>query len=1135
MFGVNAAGLSSKLDSFDHLLSTLEPSIFFIEESKMKTQGKIKTKNSQNYQIFELVRKFKSGGGIAIGALTDLNPVFISEGDDEVEILVIQIEVQQFKIRCIVGYGPQENEQSEKKDKFWTRLSKEVEEAYENEMAIIFQMDGNLWAGAEVVKGDPNECNANGKLFKKFLLEHPYLCVVNNLDLCEGTLTRVRKLKNRTERSVLDFFVVCEKIRTFLQKMIIDEDKMYPLSRYLKDGKKDSDHNTMILHLNITFMEKRQDKTEMFNFKDAECQKDFYQLTELGRDLVNCFQNENNIEKQCNEWFRTLNKRFHQSFKKIRSCRNKKRLNEVDQLMLKRTALVKKLKMNSDVNVENTDMEIKEVEKRISNLSSKENRDKIVNNFSSFTNTDGSTKMHGVWAVNRKVFPKNTETLPFAKKNDDGKLVSSQMELKELYLQTFIRRLRHRPIKSELENIKSLKEELCSKRLELARIGKSEPWTMEDLLKVLKSLKDGKSRDPHGVINEIFKPGVGGKDFQLSFLAMCNKIKDQIFIPKFMKFANIVSIYKGKGSKMELENERGIFIVNIFRSIMMKIVYNDKYSIVDGNMSDSNVGARRAKNIRNHIFVLNGVINEAVNDRKLGLDIGILDYRQCFDSMWMEECLNDLWEAGIEDDKLSLIHQINKEVKVKVKTPVGFTESETVNNVVMQGETFGPLCCSVQVDTFGKECLREGKLLYSYKGEVGIPPLAMVDDLVCISQCGINSVKMNAFLNAKTNLKKLQFGVSKCHKMHVGSKQIECPRLKVDEWEVKVVENFDTKEKSVLDEQIGDHYMEESDHEKYLGDIISNNGRNEKNIEDRKKKGEGIVNQIMGKLENIVYGPFYFEVSMILRSANLINGMLTNSEAWYGVTKDNIEQLEQVDEQLLRRVLEVGSCCPKEMLYLETGAIPFRFIMLKRRLMFLHYIMNESRESLIYKFLDAQKNNPCRNDWVSTVQGDLDDLEIGLSFEDIQNASSYQFQNFISQVIEEKALEYLNKLKLSHSKVENIKHNELKIQEYLQPQNIENIQTAKFLFEARTRMVDVKTNFKNKYPKNELKCPFKCDADDTQMHLLECEKLETNTLVKEMPKYQDIFSTNTEKQNKVARMLEGRFQMRKKLMKAPLV
>ena len=35
--------------------------------------------------------------------------------------------------------------------------------------------------------------------------------------------------------------------------------------------------------------------------------------------------------------------------------------------------------------------------------------------------------------------------------------------------------------------------------------------------------------------------------------------------------------------------------------------------------------------------------------------------------MWMDECINDLWEAGIVDDKLSLIHKINEKVQVKVK------------------------------------------------------------------------------------------------------------------------------------------------------------------------------------------------------------------------------------------------------------------------------------------------------------------------------------------------------------------------------------------------------------------------------------------------------------------------------------
>ena len=104
------------------------------------------------------------------------------------------------------------------------------------------------------------------------------------------------------------------------------------------------------------------------------------------------------------------------------------------------------------------------------------------------------------------------------------------------------------------------------------------------------------------MINELFKPGVCGKDLQASLLMMLNQSKFQIDIPKFMEIAYSVSIYKGKGEKIDLQNDRGIFIVIILRSILMKLVYGDKYEMVDKNMSDSNVGARKLKNIRNHIF-----------------------------------------------------------------------------------------------------------------------------------------------------------------------------------------------------------------------------------------------------------------------------------------------------------------------------------------------------------------------------------------------------------------------------------------------------------------------------------------------------------------------------------------------------
>ena len=75
----------------------------------MKIPGKINTQKSGEYIFFELLRKEKkiSGGGLAVGILKSLNPVWISEGDDDTEVLVTEISVKKIKIRCITAYGPQ--------------------------------------------------------------------------------------------------------------------------------------------------------------------------------------------------------------------------------------------------------------------------------------------------------------------------------------------------------------------------------------------------------------------------------------------------------------------------------------------------------------------------------------------------------------------------------------------------------------------------------------------------------------------------------------------------------------------------------------------------------------------------------------------------------------------------------------------------------------------------------------------------------------------------------------------------------------------------------------------------------------------------------------------------------------------
>ena len=90
--GVNCAGLRSKLVTFRKVMTELNPSVFFVQETKLKEQGKIRL---NDYTIFEKLRKTrKNGGGLAIECKSELNPIWVREGDSDVETLSIDIFVK---------------------------------------------------------------------------------------------------------------------------------------------------------------------------------------------------------------------------------------------------------------------------------------------------------------------------------------------------------------------------------------------------------------------------------------------------------------------------------------------------------------------------------------------------------------------------------------------------------------------------------------------------------------------------------------------------------------------------------------------------------------------------------------------------------------------------------------------------------------------------------------------------------------------------------------------------------------------------------------------------------------------------------------------------------------------------------
>ena len=48
------------------------------------------------------------------------------------------------------------------------------------------------------------------------------------------------------------------------------------------------------------------------------------------------------------------------------------------------------------------------------------------------------------------------------------------------------------------------------------------------------------------------------------------------------------------------------------KKILDRLIYVDNYDDIDKKMSDSNIGARKQRNIKDHLLIIHGVINSVI-------------------------------------------------------------------------------------------------------------------------------------------------------------------------------------------------------------------------------------------------------------------------------------------------------------------------------------------------------------------------------------------------------------------------------------------------------------------------------------------------------------------------------------------
>ena len=326
----------------------------------------------------------------------------------------------------------------------------------------------------------------------------------------------------------------------------------------------------------------------------------------------------------------------------------------------------------------------------------------------------------------------------------------------------------------------------------------------------------------------------------------------------------------------------------------------------------------------------------------------------------------------------------------------------------------------------------------------------------------------------------------------VGKKkdEIYSDNFYVDKWKVIHRENNEGGN-DLVETFEGKIKMEKVDEKKYLGHILSNRNNNMANINYIKIKSRIITSKIFNMLDTLQLGRYYFECGIVFLRSLLRSSIIYSAETYYNLTEAEVREMEKMEESYLLQLYNTETGCPRSQLYLESGVYPLRFEVMKMKIMFLHYIVNEDSHSLISQFYTTQRNFPQKGDWASQTDEICDYLDIKYKQGEFKLMSKQKLKSTLKKKIESEAFEYLLGLRISKGK--EIDYKRLEMSDYLLPNKSKlSNDDKKYLFSIRNRMIRINSNFYGQKEKENL-CPSECGKFENMLHIYECQILNENT------------------------------------------
>ena len=397
----------------------------------------------------------------------------------------------------------------------------------------------------------------------------------------------------------------------------------------------------------------------------------------------------------------------------------------------------------------------------------------------------------------------------------------------------------------------------------------------EEVSAAIKDMKNNKAEGVDGIPAEMLK-SLGDRAVQV-FTSLCQNIYNKGEWPDDFLESIIITIKK-KPNATECGDFRTISLLGHAAKVVLKILTKRIEAKVEtiGHIGEDQYGFRRGVGTRDAIAVLRTLGERSIQHGRT-VNICFVDYEKAFDRVDWKKLMNALKRLGVDWKDRNLITNLYLNQSAYVRVSDEISEKAAIGRGVRQGCPLSPLLFNIYIEELVREAMEKTEEGIKVGGAV-VKAIRFADDQAMVAETQKGLQEIMYMLNE----------TSKDYNMKINMKKTKVMRISREEG----------GKLSIL---IDGHKLEQVEQFVYLGSMITEDGRCNKEIKRRIALGKEAYNrrkELFGSKWNLILKKRL--VKVLVWSVALFG-----SETWT-LRKDDIRRLEAFEMWLWRRMMKIS-------------------------------------------------------------------------------------------------------------------------------------------------------------------------------------------------------------------------------------